>query len=58
MGGIILLGDFNAQTTDEQTTRFDTSEAMHGEVIAEVGLTRQGQDMSGVTEYGKHNLPL
>ena len=55
MGDIILLGDFNARTKDEQTTMFNTNEAVYGEVMAEeVGLKRQAQDMSAITEYGKH----
>ena len=38
---------------------FDTSKAMYGELMAEeVGLKRQAQDMSGVTEYRKHFLAL
>ena len=32
MGDIILLGDFNAHTKNEQTTLFDTSEAFYKEV--------------------------
>ena len=36
-------------------TMFDTSEAMYRQVMAkEVGLKRQAQDMSEVTEYVKH----
>ena len=59
MGDIMLLGDFNARTKDEQTTMFDTNEAVYGEVMAEeVGLKRQAQDMSAITEYGKHFLAL
>ena len=39
MGYIILSGDFNAQNKDEQTTTFDSSEAVYEEVMAEgVGL--------------------
>ena len=38
---------------------FDTSKAMYREVMAEeVGLKQEAQDMSGVTEYGKHFLTL
>ena len=38
---------------------FDTNEAVYGEVMAkEVGLKRQAQDMSAITEYGKHFLAL
>ena len=55
----MLLGDFNARTKDEQTTIFDTNEAVYGEVMAEeVGLKRQAQDMSAITKYGKHFLAL
>ena len=32
MGYKILLGDFNAQTKDEQTTMFDTTEAVYGDI--------------------------
>ena len=47
IGDIILLGDYNARTKDEQTTMFDTNEAIYGEVMAkEVGLKRQVQDIS------------
>ena len=35
MGTIILLGDFNAQTKDEQTTMFDTNEAVYRKIMAE-----------------------
>ena len=39
MRDTILLGDFDAQTKDEQTTMFDTNEAVYGEVMAgEVGI--------------------
>ena len=39
MGDIILLGDFNAQTKDEQTTMFDTNEVVYGEVMpGKVGI--------------------
>ena len=59
MGDIMLLGDFNARTKNEQTTMFDTNEAVYGEVTAEeVGLKRQAQDMSAITEYRKHFLAL
>ena len=59
MVNILLLGDFNARTKDEQTTMFDTNKAVYGEVMAEeVGLKRQAQDMSAITEYGKHSLAL
>ena len=59
MGDIMLLGDFNARTKDEQTTMFDTNEAVYGEVMAEeVGLKRQAQNMSVITKYGKHFLAL
>ena len=59
MGDIILLGGFNARTKDELTSMLDTTEAVYGEVTVEkVGLKRQSQDMSGVTEYGKHLLAL
>ena len=54
----MLVGDFNARTKDEQTTTFDTNEAVYGEVMAEeVGLKRQAQDMSAITEYGNTFLP-
>ena len=56
---IILLGDCNVQTKDEQTTMFDTNEAVYGDVMAEkVSLKHQAQDMSAITEYGKHFLAL
>ena len=59
MGDIILLGDFNAQTKDEQTTIFDANDAVYGEVmVEEVGLKRQDQDMSAITQYEKHFLAL
>ena len=32
MGDIVLLGDFNARAKDDQTTVFDTSEAVSEEV--------------------------
>ena len=36
---------------------FDTSKAMHREVMAEeVGLKRQAQDISEVTKYGQQNI--
>ena len=38
---------------------FDINEVVYGEVMAEeVGLKRQAQDMSAITEYGKHFLAL
>ena len=38
---------------------FDANQAVYGEVMAEeVGLKRQAQDMSAITEYGKHFLAL
>ncbi len=50
MGDIILLGDFNARTKNEQTTLFDTSEASYKEISTEeAGLQRQAQDMGEVT---------
>ena len=39
MRDIILIGDFDARTKDEQTAMFDTNEAVYGEVmVEEVGL--------------------
>ena len=35
MGDIVRLGDFDAQTKDDQTTMFDTSKVMCGEVMGE-----------------------
>ena len=59
MRDIILLGDFNARTKDEQTIMFDTNETVHGVVMAkEVGLKQQPQDMSAITQYGKRFLAL
>ena len=58
MRHISLLGNFNARAKDEQTM-FDTNKAVYGEVMAEeVGLKQQAQDMSAITEYGKHSLAL
>jgi hypothetical protein len=49
MGDIILLGDFNARTKNEQTTLFDTSKASYNEISTEeAGLQRQALDMGEV----------
>ena len=38
---------------------FDTNEAVYRKIMADnFGLNRQAQDMSEVTEYGKHFLTL
>ena len=54
MEDIILLGTFMHELRMNKTM-LDTNNAVYGEVMAdEIGLKRQAQDMSEVTEYVKH----
>ena len=58
MEDIILLGDFNAGSKDEETTMFRYQRGCLWRTYGGSGWSKATSSMCGVTEYGKHFLAL
>lgn len=59
MGDILLVGDFNARTSQRQSAFYDMEEPIYRELaLEEMGLRRTSQDTGEVIEYGTHFLAL